>query len=221
MTSRSADRELEMYRKYNQKIKEILLTRPGNTGIFVVSYNFINSLNSSRLKKDRLDYIIKNDCQRELFEEKRGVDSSQNAEMIKNFKKTPNAVLLGVFGGRNSEGEDFPGEEMETVINIGFPFAPPSPYIDKKKEYFDSKFNNLGWEYAIVEPAIRKANQAAGRPIRDKEDKGVIALLGNRYKTYRFSLSKWLTEKGVLKYSGVGHGKLSNLIQRFMSKQNE
>lgn len=221
VTSRSADRELEMYRKYNQKIKEILLTRPGNTGIFVVSYNFINSLKSNGLKRDRLDYIIKSICQRELFEEKRGVDSSQNAEMIKEFKNTPNAVLLGVFGGRNSEGEDFPGEEMETVINVGFPFAPPSPYIDKKKEYFDSKFKNLGWEYAIVEPAIRKANQAAGRPIRDKEDKVVIALLGKRYKTYRSSLSKWLKEKGVLKYSGNGHGKLSNLIQRFMSKQNE
>ena len=137
--------------------------------------------------------------------------------MIKKFKNTPKAVLLGVFGGRNSEGEDFPGKEMETVINVGFPFAPPSPYIDKKKDYFDSKFNNLGWEYAIVEPAIRKANQAAGRPIRDEQDKGVIVLLGKRYKPYRFSLSKWLTEKGVLKYSGKGDGKLSNLIEQFMS----
>ncbi|KKN49876.1 hypothetical protein LCGC14_0638410 [marine sediment metagenome] len=217
VTSRSGERNLEMYGKYNQKIKEILEIRSGNTGIFAVSYDFIKNLNLIKLGKNRLEYIIKNDCKRTLFIEKRDYDSFQNAEMIKKFKRTPKAVLLGVFGGRNSEGEDFPGKEMETVICVGFPFAPPSPYLDKKEEFFDSKFNNNGWKYAKLEPAIRKANQAAGRSIRTEKDIGVIVLLGRRYRDYRHHLSNWLTDKGVLKYSGENYGKLRNLIMNFMN----
>lgn len=45
---------------------------------------------------------------------------------------------------------------METEIVVGFPFAPPSPYADMKREYFNKKFNNKGWKYAVLEPAIRK-----------------------------------------------------------------
>lgn len=216
VTSRSLERNREMYGKYNQKIKEILLARSGNTGIFAVSYDFINKLKSSKLGRNRIDFIIENDCKRILFEEKRGNDSSQNSKMIKKYKETPNAVLFGVFGGRNSEGEDFPGKEMETVICVGFPFAPPSPYLNKKKEFFDLKFHNKGWEYAIIEPAIRKANQAAGRSIRTEKDIGVIILLGRRYRDYRYHLSKWLTEKGVMKYTGEGYNKIQTLINEFM-----
>ena len=216
VTSRSSERNLVMYGMYNQKIKEILLARSGNTGIFAVSYDFISKLKSSKLGRYRLDNIVENDCKRTLFEEIRGIDSSQNAKMIRKFKETPNAVLLGVFGGRNSEGEDFPGKEMETVICVGFPFAPPSPYLDKKTEYFDLKFNNKGWQYAKLEPAIRKANQAAGRSIRTEKDIGVIILLGKRYLQYRNFLSNWLRDKGVMKYSGEGYDKLHNLIRKFM-----
>jgi len=169
------------------------------------------------LGRIKLNTIIENDCKRTLFEEKRENDSSQNAEIISRFKKTSNAVLLGVFGGRNSEGEDFPGKEMETVICVGFPFAPPSPYLDKKKEFYDSKFNNNGWRYAKLEPAIRKANQAAGRSIRTEKDIGVIVLLGKRYREYKPYLSSWLTDKGVMKYSGENYGELRNLIKNFMN----
>ncbi len=216
VTSRSGERNLEMYKKFNQKIKEILLARSGNTGIFAVSYDFISKLNSSKLGKNRLNNIIENNCKRTLFEEIRGSDSSQNTKMIRKFKETANAVLLGVFGGRNSEGEDFPGKEMETVICIGFPFAPPSPYLDKKTEYFDLKFDNKGWQYAKLEPAIRKANQAAGRSIRTEKDIGVIILLGSRYRQYKKYLSNWLRDKGVMKYSGEDYDKLDNIINKFM-----
>lgn len=216
VTSRSVERNLNMYEMYNQKIKEVLLARSGNAGIFAVSYDFISKLKSSKLGRNRLDYIVENVCKRTTFEEIRGNDSSQNAKMIRKFKKTPNAVLLGVFGGRNSEGEDFPGKEMETVICVGFPFAPPSPYLDKKTEFFDLKFNNKGWQYAIINPAIRKANQAAGRSIRTEKDIGVIILLGKRYREYRSYLSNWMREKGVMKYSGEGYDKLHNLIAKFM-----
>ena len=105
---------------------------------------------------------------------------------------------------------------MEIVICVGFPFAPPSPYLDKKKEFFDLKFNNKGWQYAVIEPAVRKANEAAGRAISTEKDVGVIVLLGKRYQKYKYYLSNWLTDKEVLKYSGEGYNTLPILIKQFM-----
>ncbi len=200
VTSEYSQREnLENFRKINQKIDEILKVKNGNVGIFSVSYDFLHKLNSKILNQDRLEEIIRRNG-REIFREGRNID---NAKMIKAFKTksgSKGAVLLGVLGGRNSEGEDFPGEDMEHVIIIGLPFAPKNAYIRRKISYFNQKFEGNGNFFGYIEPAIRKANQAAGRPIRRLEDKGGIIFLNYRYNDYniRQYLSDWINNKEVL-----------------------
>jgi Rad3-related DNA helicase len=48
------------------------------------------------------------------------------------------------------------------------------------KQYFD-EHNQRGYEYAFTYPGMNKVLQAAGRVIRTEEDRGVIALLDDRF----------------------------------------
>jgi Rad3-related DNA helicase len=66
-------------------------------------------------------------------------------------------------------------------------------------KYYDQKFGKgKGWNYAYLQPAIKRANQAAGRPIRKLEDKGAIILMDNRFARYKYLLSKWIVENLVV-----------------------
>jgi len=80
---------------------------------------------------------------------------------------------------------------MEMVVIVGFPYAFLDDYIKNKISYFNKIFNGNGYFYAYQEPAFRKANQAAGRPIRKLSDKGAIIFLDERYakSDYIFPIS--------------------------------
>lgn len=163
---------------------------PSNTGIFTSSYSIGKSLIDAGLEK-RL--------RRKLFIEKPGMKSVENDRLIEDFRKqgdSGGAVLLGVQGGRNSEGGDFPGSTMESVVVVGVPYAKPTPRVESLIDYYDSRFNQKGRDYAYVLPAVTRAIQAAGRPVRRLDDRGVIVLLDQRFGTPYLSrfIPSWLTE---------------------------
>ncbi|MHA2473146.1 MAG: helicase C-terminal domain-containing protein, partial [Promethearchaeota archaeon] len=105
------------------------------------------------------------------------------------------AVLLGVCGGRNSEGEDYPGDYMNSVIIAGFPYHLPTPRVEAKIQYYDKVFSNQGWNFAYLYPAIQRANQASGRPIRKISDKGAIIFMDSRFKTKYKWISEWVRDE--------------------------
>ncbi|MHA2025618.1 MAG: helicase C-terminal domain-containing protein [Candidatus Thorarchaeota archaeon] len=163
---------------------------PSNTGIFTSSYSIGKSLIDAGLQK-RL--------KRKLFVERAGMKGVENDKLIEAFRSqgdTGGAVLLGVQGGRNSEGGDFPGSTMESVVVVGVPYARPTPRVESLIAYFDSRFERKGRDYAYVLPAMTRAIQAAGRPVRRLDDRGVIVLLDQRFGTpylNRF-IPSWLSE---------------------------
>jgi DNA excision repair protein ERCC-2 len=163
---------------------------PSNTGIFTSSYSVGKSLIDAGLEK-RL--------RRRLFVEKPGMKGVENDKLIDDFKKQGDrggAVLLGVQGGRNSEGGDFPGTTMESVVVVGVPYAKPTPRMEALINYYDSRFNQKGRDYAYVLPAMTRAIQAAGRPVRRLDDKGVIVMLDQRFGTAYLSrfIPSWLAD---------------------------
>ena len=163
---------------------------PGNTGIFTTSYAVGGALLKAGLEK-RL--------RKKLYSEKQGMKTSDNDTLIEEFKARGDmggAVLLGVQGGRNSEGGDFPGSTMESVIVVGVPYARPTLRTDALIQYFDKRFNRRGRDYAYVLPSMTRAVQAAGRPVRRLEDRGAIILLDQRFATsyLRRFMPKWLDE---------------------------
>ncbi len=189
--TRRANRNPSMYKKMLSKIEEVVEYTPANIGMFCASYKILNAL-----LEHGIEPIVRK-CNKELFIEEPGLSASENALLVEDFKsraKKPynGAVLLGVCGGRNSEGEDYPGELMNSVVIAGFPYHLPSPRVDAKITYYDNVFNKQGWNFAYLYPAIQRANQASGRPIRKIKDQGCIVFLDARFKQKYKWISEWV-----------------------------
>jgi DNA excision repair protein ERCC-2 len=191
-----------MYQVMIERINEVINSTPTNTGIFAASFEVLNSLLSEGLENSLL---------KPLFYEKRGMTSKVNEKLVSDFKACGDkggAVFLGVQGGRTSEGVDFPGNQMNSVVVAGVPYAEPTPRVKAQIEYYDKCFPGFGREYGYVLPAMKKASQAAGRPIRTLNDRGAIIFLDYRFSTAycKSFLPSWLTsgmkvlpdKKGVL-----------------------
>ncbi len=183
-----------MFKKMIQKIDEVLYSTPANIGIFCASYRILRELISNGIEQ----IVEKNN--KKLFIEKPGLTASENALLIQDFKSMAyppynGAILLGVCGGRNSEGEDYPGDAMNSVIIAGFPYHLPTPRVEAKIKYYDKVFKHQGWNFGYLYPAIQRANQASGRPIRKLEDKGAIIFLDSRFEQKFKWISNWIKEQ--------------------------
>jgi DNA excision repair protein ERCC-2 len=191
-----------MYQTMIERINEVVENTPTNTGVFAASFEVLNSLVNEGLE---------NSLQKPLFHERRDMTSKANEKMVQDFKafgSKGGAVFLGVQGGRTSEGVDFPGNQMNSVVVAGVPYAEPTPRVKAQIAYYEKRFPGFGREYGYILPAMKKASQAAGRPIRTLDDMGAIIFLDYRFSTSycRSFLPTWITngmktlqnEKGVL-----------------------
>ena len=212
VTTAMSERKPEMYRKIIEKIVEIVQDTPANTGIFAPSFEVLEALRTEGLE-EHLD--------REVFCEFRGMKSRENEKMVSEFKarsRQKGAVLLGVMGGRSSEGVDFPGDQMNSVAIVGIPYAEPTVKVKAQIQYFEKCFPTLGREYAYVIPAMKKASQAAGRPIRTLEDRGAMIFLDDRFSSQylqRF-LPFWIRDN--LKTLPKVDGAIGNELRRFFEE---
>ena len=177
VTTAMEQRTPEMYRKLVKRIMEVAVNTPANVGVFTASYEVLQRL---------LDARIEDDLDKPLLHEHRGMKSKENERLVSKFKsyaKRGGAVLLGVQGGRSSEGADYPGDQMNSVAVVGVPYAEPTPKVKAQIEYYERCFPGHGREYGYVVPALKRAAQAAGRPIRTLEDRGAIIFLDQRFTT--------------------------------------
>ena len=186
------NRTPDMFKKMVKKINEVLNCTPANVGIFCASYKILKGLLTNGLEN-----VVGNN-NKKLFIEEPGLSASENVLLVDDFKEEASnsgAVLLGVCGGRNSEGEDYPGGFMNSVIIAGFPYHLPTPRIDAKIKYYDKVFNRQGWNFAYLYPAVQRANQASGRPIRKISDKGAIIFMDSRFKAKIKWISEWIRKE--------------------------
>jgi len=172
-------REPAMYRKMVKRIAEVVLCTPANVGVFAASYEVLEGL---------LEAGLEDATDKPLFCEHRRMSSQENNRLIKRFKSFAKrggggAVLLGVQGGRSSEGVDYPGDEMNSVVVVGVPYAEPTARVKSQIRYFEECFPGRGREYGYMLPALKKASQAAGRPIRTLNDRGAVIFLDYRFAT--------------------------------------
>jgi len=191
VTTAMKQRTQPMYKKLAKRIAEAIQYSPEtNIGVFAASYEVLQGVWNTGLEKA---------ASKKFFIEKKGMSSRDNDLLIRHFKSYADkggAVLFGVQGGRASEGADYPGKQMETVVVVGVPYAQPSPKVEAQIKYYDTKFPGHGREYGYVYPALRKASQAAGRPIRSLDDRGAIIFMDYRFSTAycRRYLPVWIRE---------------------------
>jgi len=174
VTTKGSYRGLEMYRKLASKAAEVANNTPKNVGIFAPSYEVLEGLLAGGFR-----YIV----EKPLFVESRKLSSAENDELVRTFKDHEShggAVLLGVLAGRNAEGQDYPGDEMNCVILLGIPYARPTARVKAQIDYYTEAFPSKGRYYGYYLPAHRKLNQGAGRAHRRLEDKAAIVFLDYR-----------------------------------------
>ena len=156
-----------------------------------------------------------------LFFERRGMTSKANEKIVAEFKEhalTGGAVFLGVQGGRTSEGVDFPGNQMNSVVVIGVPYAEPTPRVKAQIAYYEKQFPTRGREYGYILPAMKKASQCAGRPVRTLEDRGAIVFLDSRFASgyCKSFLPSWVFRD--LRVLPAKDGALGHEIQVFFNR---
>jgi len=139
----------------------------GRTFMLFTSYRALNE--AAELLKDKIDYPI-------LVQG----DSSQ-ADMIKQFRKLGNAVLLGT--SSFWEGVDVRGEALSCVIIDKLPFASPGdPVLEARIKSIRENGGNPFGEYQLPQ-AVIALKQGVGRLIRDDNDKGVLVICDPRLRT--------------------------------------
>jgi DNA excision repair protein ERCC-2 len=212
VTTAMEKRTPEMYHKIIRRIREVVRHTPANTGVFAPSFEVLGALLAEGLKK-ALD--------KPLFCEHRSMSSRENEKLVAEFKacsKLGGGVLIGVQGGRSSEGVDFPGDEMNSVVIVGLPYAEPTPKVKAQIRYFEKCFPGYGREYGYVLPAMKKASQAAGRPIRTLEDKGAMVFLDYRFATSycQSFFPSWIREN--LRILPDEDGAITQELDRFFRK---
>jgi len=215
-TSRFDTRSPETFQAYLDLILTASRETCGNTAAFCVSREFIDGIRARGFEEcvrriGKIPFIegqeVYNENDYHDVENKIDAEASpsnKNSILIEKYKEAGNnglgGVLLGVLRGRNSEGVDFPGDEMNTVVICGYPQPPPTVY-ERRKEAFYGRIKSV-LPYSIKDYFIFQAvNQAAGRPVRGKNDNSFIIFADDRYCTSdkrdltinsKRSLSEWI-----------------------------
>ena len=184
VTSRYKQRNVETFFKMARYIYEVTESRRGNYLVFFPSYSFMSEV-AGNFERHFLP-LGGMECIRQaerMSEEEREVFLSRFASGgLTRYDETAEGEgksLIGfcVLGGIFSEGIDLKEDALIGSIIIGVGF----PQICNEREIIKEYFEENGYDYAYRFPGMNKVLQAAGRVIRTEKDKGVVALLDERF----------------------------------------
>lgn len=157
--------------RLGRRVAEVLAELPVRTAVFFPSFALMEQVLASGLR-DALPPTA--------VIESRSASMGDLWRSLEGFRQGPErGVLLGVTGGRISEGVDFPDDQLEAVILVGLPFPKPTAKREALRTYLDLTTGH-GWEYCVLGPTQRGMLQALGRLIRSENDRGVGILLDHR-----------------------------------------
>lgn len=155
-------------------ISEMVIANGGNAFVLFTSYQSMKAcqqLLSGEFALHGLPLLVQGD----------GIGRS---EMLRTFQSVPGSVLFGTDSFWT--GVDVPGESLTLVIITRLPFASiGSPLTSARMEKLEAAGKSSFAHYSLPE-AVLKFRQGAGRLIRTRRDRGVIAVLDPRIITRRY-----------------------------------
>jgi len=104
--------------------------------------------------------------------------SAPRDELLRRFRTTPRAVLLGT--ASFWEGVDVRGEALSCVIIDKLPFAPPDDPINEARARALKALGRDPFMEHQLPQAVIALKQGVGRLIRDADDRGVVVLCDPR-----------------------------------------
>jgi DNA excision repair protein ERCC-2 len=161
-----------MYSKISDRVAAVINATGSGVGIFAPSYSVLGAI---------FEMVSKRVTERHMVSEAPGLSNEQAEEIFDSFRAYDDSVLFAVQGGRFSEGEDFDGGAMGTVVVVGLALPPPSPMM--YAEYASLKRAGERDSYLMLSrlPALRRAFQAAGRHVRRPGKRGLVFFLDERF----------------------------------------
>lgn len=226
VTSRYTRRNANTYFNIARHISEIVSAKDGNYLIFFPSFAFMKEVQQSyeQYFLDAADTEHRTEC----IAQKERMTESEREEFLRKFMKTglvplgsaeAEAVpqtLLGfcVLGGIFSEGIDLKEDALIGSIIVGVGF----PQICSEREIIKEFFEEKGFDYAYRYPGMNKVLQAAGRVIRTEKDRGVVALLDERFLDYSYQRMFPREWQG---FSVTNRNGIGNAVSAFWEMQEE
>ncbi len=156
--------------RIQERVADICNQVHRNAAVFFPSYQMMDRF----IRDGVLERI-----EAEVHIERRGMPQAELMETVERFRRADGDVIFAVYGGRISEGLDFPDSDLEMALLVGIPYPRPSARNQALLAYYDMKFGK-GWDYVMKAPTLRKMRQAMGRVIRSESDRGAIVVLDSR-----------------------------------------
>jgi len=200
----------EMYSKISERVAAVINSTRSGVGVFAPSYSVLGAI---------YEMVSKRLSNRHMVSEAPGLSSEQAEEVFDAFRSADDSVLFAVQGGRFSEGEDFDGGAMGSIVVVGLALPPPSPMM--YAEYACLRRAGEQDSYLMLSrlPALRKAFQAAGRHVRSPGKKGLVFFLDERFgsQVAKDLMPSWLRKDLVV--GDMTPGSIEALSREFWSSQ--
>jgi len=120
--------------------------------------------------------------EREVLLQERSMPDDRRRQWLERLADSESRVVLGaVLGGIFAEGIDLPPGALAAVIVAGPALPPVGLERDLLRSHYEERYGE-GFRYASLIPGMTKVAQAGGRLIRRMEDRGVIVLVGRRFR---------------------------------------
>ena len=179
VSSKYTRRNREEFLKIARYIQAIVSAKKGNYMVFFPSYRFLEQVYEEffPMIMEQADCIVQTSGMRE----------EEREEFLGEFEKKRERSLVGfcVMGGIFGEGIDLKEELLIGAIIVGTGLPQVGQEREILKQYFETH-GGEGFDYAYRYPGMNKVLQAAGRVIRTQEDRGVIALLDERFLQWEY-----------------------------------
>ncbi len=175
VTTKFTDRERSIP-IINEHVRSVIDNTKGNVAVFAPSYAMLDRIHG--------DFASVGWSSKKIIKEEQRMSKARVEELVSTLyeqRDMGGAVLFGVLSGKLSEGVDYSGNILNSLVCVGLPLPPPSSRQEALIDYYTKKFDRgRAWKYASLQPAVNSVLQALGRPIRKKEDRAIVVLLENR-----------------------------------------
>ncbi len=179
VSSKYTRRSDSEYQRIAAEIYEITNVKKGNYIVFFPSYAFLKNVSEKYLASF-------SDEETDIMIQEPRMDEDSREEFLKKFYEQNNIISFCVSGGIFSEGIDLKEESLIGAVIVGTSLPMVGLERTILKDYFDGQELN-GFDYAFRFPGMNRVLQAAGRVIRTENDRGIVALLDERFneRSYR------------------------------------
>ncbi len=130
-------------------------------------------------------------------------NSDDSYDVIDNFKRTSRedrSILISYVGSSVCEGVNFLGDELVTIVVIGFPFPEFSSWNMNKMKFLGKYYcKGKGFLATFIFPAISSTIQIIGRAMRDL-DKRIkrMFLVDRRFLRYLKYFPHWISKPHIV-----------------------